>query len=182
MLSMRPPPHTHWPWLLWQHIEKQHWSTCGASTKLLPFLLFPASLYVSRFMGNSGLHILHLSSCQTSRNRRSHLRLLCTLIAYKMIMHILNMAWYSNMGLFYFSPAIKFSIFYHLCLESVFSQISVRFYSPQTMTGNHQHAATTANHLLNSTITPDEKQISGYDPKRFMSEQHSISSKHMLSY
>lgn len=89
-------------------------------------------------------------------------------------MHNLNMAWYSNMGLFYFSPAIKFNIFYQLCLESVFNQISVRFYSPQTMTGNHQHAA---NHLLNSTITPDEKQISGYDPKKFMSEQHNISSK-----
>lgn len=122
MLSMRPSPYTHWPWLLWHHIEKQHWSTCGTSTLLLPFLPFPASLYVSRFMGDSGLHILHLSSCQTSRNRRSHLRLLYTLIAYKMIMLILNMAWYPNMGLFYFSPAIKFSIFYQLCLESVFSQ------------------------------------------------------------
>ncbi|XP_029697440.1 synaptotagmin-1-like isoform X3 [Takifugu rubripes] len=83
------------------------------------------------FMRDSGLHILHSSSCQSSRNRRSHLRrLLHSLIAFS-------------------------------------------FHS-QAMTGNHQHAATTSNHLLNSTIPPEEKHLSDYDPRRFMSEPHSI--------
>lgn len=73
---------------LWQLIEKQHWFTSDTSTLLLPFLPSSASFHVSRFMRDSGLHILHSSSCQSSRNRRSHLRrLLHSLIACNMIIN-----------------------------------------------------------------------------------------------
>lgn len=46
------------------------------------------------------------------------------------------------------------------------------------MTGNHQQATATSDHLLNSAITPAEKLFDGYDPKKFTSEQHGIGSKH----
>lgn len=46
------------------------------------------------------------------------------------------------------------------------------------MTGNHQNPTTISNHLLDSTITPSEKQFDGDDPRKFMSEERGIGSKH----
>lgn len=100
-------------------------------------------------------------------------RLLHSLIACNMIIN----AYFKHDMLFTYGIISSFSncyaYFFIICLLNLFS---VSFHS-RAMTGNHQHAATTSNHLLNSTIPPDEKHLSDYDPRRFMSEPHSIGSK-----
>lgn len=146
---------------LWHLIEKQHLSTWHFNfTSALPFLLYipPCQqVYRGQWLAYPAFKFV---PDQQKPEKPLEKRLLHSLIACNVIINA------------YFKHGMLFRYFIG-CQLNLFS---VGFHS-QTMTGNDQHAETTWNHLLNSTIPPDGKHFSGYDPKRFMSEQHSIGSK-----
>lgn len=73
----------HLLWALWPcpailTSGSSHWNSSGPRVTLQLYVRPspPASIHVSRFARNRGLHILCSSLCQTSRNERGHLTLI----------------------------------------------------------------------------------------------------------